>query len=157
MGKDSTPKKKSKKSSEKKKAMDTEEKVYHTNEIAQPLAPLPLSKKILKLNKKAAKEKALKRGVKEVIKSIKKNEKGVCIIAGDITPLDVITHLPVLCEEANIHYVYVPSKEELGASSGCKRPTSCVLISPKKDSKLNSKLQALETEIKALPVPLHVA
>lgn len=35
----------------------------------------------------------------------------ICIIAGNISPIDVITHVPVLCEEANIPYVYVPSKE----------------------------------------------
>ena len=35
----------------------------------------------------------------------------VCIIAGDISPIDVITPLPVLCEDNDIPYVYVPSKE----------------------------------------------
>ena len=34
-----------------------------------------------------------------------------CVIAGNITPIDVITHVPILCEEADIPYVYVPSKE----------------------------------------------
>ena len=35
----------------------------------------------------------------------------LCVIAGNISPIDVITHVPILCEEANIPYVYVPSKE----------------------------------------------
>ena len=35
----------------------------------------------------------------------------ICIIAGNISPIDVITHVPILCEEANIPYVYVTSKE----------------------------------------------
>ena len=35
----------------------------------------------------------------------------LCIIAGDISPIDVITHLPILCEDKDIPYVYVPSKE----------------------------------------------
>ena len=34
----------------------------------------------------------------------------VCIFAGDISPIDVISHLPVLCEEAEIPYAYVPSR-----------------------------------------------
>lgn len=33
------------------------------------------------------------------------------VIAGDISPIDVITHVPILCEDANIPYIYVPSKE----------------------------------------------
>lgn len=32
-------------------------------------------------------------------------------LAGDISPIDVLTHVPVLCEDHNVPYVYVPSKE----------------------------------------------
>jgi H/ACA ribonucleoprotein complex subunit 2 len=33
------------------------------------------------------------------------------VIAGNISPIDVITHVPILCEESNVPYIYVPSKE----------------------------------------------
>jgi ribosomal protein L7Ae-like RNA K-turn-binding protein len=33
------------------------------------------------------------------------------ILAGDISPIDVLTHVPVVCEDHDIPYVYVPSKE----------------------------------------------
>lgn len=52
------------------------------------------------------------------------------ILAGDISPLDIISPLPVLCEDTNNPYVYVASKEQLGNSSSTKRPTSCVMIVP---------------------------
>jgi H/ACA ribonucleoprotein complex subunit 2 len=58
---------------------------------------------------------------------------GTCrllILAADITPIDIISHLPVLSEEAQIPYIFVPSKEELGQASSTKRPTSCVMICP---------------------------
>ncbi len=42
----------------------------------------------------------------------------VMIIAGNITPIDVITHIPILCEENNVPYVYVPAKEDLGEERG---------------------------------------
>lgn len=58
----------------------------------------------------ASEEKKLKRGVKEVVKSIRKGAKGLCIIAGDISPLDVVSHLPVFCEESGVQYVFVTSK-----------------------------------------------
>lgn len=35
----------------------------------------------------------------------------ICIIAGDISPIDVITHVPVMCEDADVPYCYVPSKQ----------------------------------------------
>ena len=98
------------------------------------------------MRRAASKTKSIRRGVKEVVKALRKNEKGyglcgvhcvsarggslqtarffcslffarsLCIIAGNISPIDVITHIPILCEEAGVPYVFVPSKEDLGAS-----------------------------------------
>lgn len=99
--------------------------------IANPLADEKLCKKVLKLAKKAAKKKRIKRGVKEVVKALRKNVKGVCLLAGDISPIDVLTHIPIVCEDLNIPYIYVPCKEELGAAALSKRPTSCMLILPR--------------------------
>lgn len=61
------------------------------------------------------------------MKGLRKGAKGVVIIAGDISPIDVISHLPILCEDADVPYVYVPSKEDLGSAGSTKRPTSCVV------------------------------
>lgn len=71
----------------------------------------------------------------------------LCIIAGDISPIDVITHLPVLCEESEIKYIYVPSKDDLGSSALTKRPTSCVLISNKKGTDSGEKLPSMLEEV----------
>ena len=111
-----------------------EERVEAVNAIAQPLASKKSTKKAHKLVKKASSAKSIRRGVKEVIKGIRKNEKGICILAGDIYPVDVISHLPVLLEENGIPYLFVPSKQELGAAACTKRPTSVVLVrDPEKD------------------------
>jgi H/ACA ribonucleoprotein complex subunit 2 len=79
--------------------------------------------------------------VKEVVKALRKSETskpsssatknplGVVIIAADISPMDVISHIPVLCEDHNIPYIYVRSRAELGSAAGTKRPTSVVMIS----------------------------
>ena len=42
--------------------------------------------------------------------------------------MDVVSHLPVYCEDHKILYVFVSSKRELGDAAKTKRPTSCVLI-----------------------------
>lgn len=44
--------------------------------------------------------------------------------------MDVISHIPVLCEDHNIPYIFVTSRAELGAASATKRPTSVVMIVP---------------------------
>jgi len=118
--------------------------------IASPLAGKKLSKRLLKLTKKASKEKSLKRGVKEVVKALRKGEKGLVIIAADISPVDVITHVPILCEDQEVLYAWVPSRESLGSAAQTKRPTSVVLVSLKKESELNDTLKELQDEVKAI-------
>ena len=51
-------------------------------------------------------------------------------MAGDISPMDILTHIPLLAEESSCPYVFVTSKELLGQASSTKRPTSCVMICP---------------------------
>jgi H/ACA ribonucleoprotein complex subunit 2 len=85
----------------------------------------------------AAKNKTLKRGVKEVVKALRKSPQGanntastgVVVLAADISPMDVIAHIPVLCEDHNVPYIYVASRAELGAAGNTKRPTSVVMVS----------------------------
>lgn len=57
------------------------------------------------------------------------------ILAADISPLDVISHIPVLCEDHGIPYVFVASRAELGAAGATKRPTSVVMVTPKSGKK----------------------
>jgi len=40
------------------------------------------------------------------------------IIAEDVDPPEVVAHLPLLCEERKVPYLYVPSKKELGEALG---------------------------------------
>lgn len=89
----------------------------------------------------ARKAGALQRGVKEVNKALRKTPiktpasadqvPGICIIAGDISPDEVIMHLPIYCEEHNVPYLFVKSRLELGSAAKTKRPTSVVFIQEK--------------------------
>ena len=62
------------------------------------------------------KHKNVKRGVKEVGKSIRKGAKGICVFAADVSPVDVLSHLPVQCENNAIPYIYIRSRLMLGIS-----------------------------------------
>lgn len=68
--------------------------------------------------------------MKDVQLRIRKGETGVVIFAGDITPIDVMVHLPGVCEEKNIPYIYTPSRKDLGAALGVKRGCLVVLVRP---------------------------
>mmetsp|Transcript_13104 Transcript_13104/g.27710 ORF Transcript_13104/g.27710 Transcript_13104/m.27710 type:complete len:175 (+) Transcript_13104:118-642(+) len=116
-----------------------EERVKNINIIAQPLACKKSTKKAHKLVKKAASSKRIRRGVKEVVKGLRKGESGLCILAGDIYPLDVYSYLPILLEEKDVPYLFVPSKQDLGAAACTKRPTSVVLVKDKAGKKAGEK------------------
>ncbi|KAJ8966486.1 hypothetical protein NQ314_003495 [Rhamnusium bicolor] len=66
-------------------------------------------------------------GLRDVQTRIRKGETGIVLIAGDITPIDIMCHLPGVCEDKNISYVFVPSRSDLGASLGVKRGCLTVL------------------------------
>ncbi|KAL1885458.1 snoRNA-binding protein [Paecilomyces lecythidis] len=118
--------------------------------FANPLVEDKTAKKVLKSVKKAAANKSLKRGVKEVVKALRKSPipaanaaittpPGIVVLAADISPMDVISHIPVLCEDHGIPYVYVTSRAELGSAGATKRPTSVVMVVPKSAGKSKKK------------------
>lgn len=76
--------------------------------------------------------------------------------------MDVISHIPVLCEDQDVPYVFVSSKAELGTSAATKRPTSCVLVSPaaagkgaKAEFEAADKLEECVVEVKQLQKELE--
>jgi ribosomal protein L7Ae-like RNA K-turn-binding protein len=124
-----------KKAKKKKEREPRELRHYPLSPISVPLANDEDQVALFKLLEAAAKAKNVRRGVKEIQKAIRKKETGLMIFAGDVEPVDVISHLPVLCEDNNVPYIFVRSKEELGAASSTKRPTSCILVKENSDYK----------------------
>lgn len=66
---------------------------------------------------------------------IRKGETGLVIFAGDVTPVDIMCHLPAVCENKSIPYCYTPSRMDIGAALGVKRGTLMVLIREHEDYK----------------------
>lgn len=127
-----------------------EERCEAVNAISSPLCSKKSTKKAHKLVRKASSIKHIRRGVKEVVKALRKGETGLAILAGDIYPIDVVSHLPILLEEKSVPYLFVPSKFDLGAAASTKRPTSCVLVrTPKKDFEAQDVYDLLTKEAKA--------
>ena len=100
----------------------------------------------------ASKAKYVRRGVKEVVKAVRKGATGLAFIAGDISPIDVISHLPIMFEDAGIPYIYVPSKSELGGASGTKRPTSVILVTVPDDFKYKDLYDTLHASVSKLAI-----
>lgn len=60
----------------------------------------------------------LRKGTNEATKAIERKQVALVVIAEDVEPAEIVAHLPVLCDEKGIPYIYVPSKRELGAAAG---------------------------------------
>jgi len=76
----------------------------------------------------------ISKGANEVTKQVERGQAKLVVMAEDVTPEEILAHMPVLCEEKNIPYAYVPSKEELGNSAGLLVSTAAIAITnPGKD------------------------
>lgn len=75
------------------------------------------------------------------------------ILAGDVSPIDVISHIPVLCEENQIPYCYVPSKTDLGGACGNRRSMTMLIVKPNED--YQDLFEECKTEIQNLPMPIQ--
>jgi len=76
----------------------------------------------------------ISKGANEATKQVERGQAKLVVMAEDITPEEILAHMPILCEEKNIPYAYVPSKDELGKSAGLKVSTAAVAITnPGKD------------------------
>lgn len=104
-----------------------EEQLNYVNVIASPMAPKKLAKRLYKLIKKASENKGfLFHGLKDVQAAIRKGQTGLAVFAGDVTPIEVMCHMPAVCEDKKIPYVYTPSRDSLGCAMGVKR--SCLMM-----------------------------
>lgn len=105
--------------------------------ISDPLARKSLAKTIIKLGSQFSGERILRRGVKEVVKALRRKRRGIVVLAGDITPVDLVSHIPIMCEDLGLPYVYVRSKEYLGEATLSKNPTTVIMFArPGKESEL---------------------
>lgn len=77
----------------------------------------------------------VRKGVNETTKAIERGIAKLVVMAEDVTPEEVLMHLPILCEEKQVPYAYVPLKMELGKASGIDVPTSSIAIIEEGDSK----------------------
>ena len=90
----------------------------------------------------------VRKGVNEVTKLVERGGVALVVMSEDVQPPEILAHMPILCEEKNIAYSYVPSKQELGVASGLKVPTASVaIIDPGKGKPL---LEDLVLKLKGL-------
>jgi U4/U6 small nuclear ribonucleoprotein SNU13 len=65
----------------------------------------------------------------------------------DTSPLAILLHLPLLCEDKNVPYVYAPNKAALGRACGTSRSVISASITSNESSALNAQIRALRDQV----------
>lgn len=87
-----------------------------------------LNSKVLQLVEVVKNSGKIRKGTNETTKTVERGKSYLVVIANDVEPPEVVMHLPVLCDEKKIPYVYVQSKLELGRAAGIDVPTAAISI-----------------------------
>lgn len=120
------------------------------NPKAYPLADATLTQTILGLVQQAVNYKQLKKGANEATKTLNRGIAEFIVMAADAEPLEILLHLPLLCEDKNIPYVFVKSKQALGRACGVSRPVIAASVIVNEGSQLKPQIQQVQLAIEKL-------
>ncbi|TIA34316.1 L30e-like protein [Aureobasidium pullulans] len=119
---------------------------------AWPVADAALTQNILDLVQQASHYRQLKKGANEATKTLNRGVAEVVILAADTAPLAILLHIPLLCEDKNVAYIYVPSKMALGRACGVSRAVIAASITTNEASDLMGQIRALKDKVERLMI-----
>jgi U4/U6 small nuclear ribonucleoprotein SNU13 len=83
--------------------------------------------------------------------------RGICefiILTADVEPIEIVLHLPLLCEDKNVPYVFLPSKTALGRACGVSRPVIAASVTTNEARDLNAQILAVKVSYRELELEL---
>ena len=113
--------------------MNDEAKLKEVLSVAKPMyvkfeVPKELADQVYSVVEAARDTGKIRKGTNETTKAVERGQAVLVVIAEDVEPAEIVAHLPPLCDEKKIPYVYVPNKRELGAAVGIDVPTAAIAI-----------------------------
>mgnify|MGYP003314776652 CR=1 FL=1 len=119
---------------------------------AWPIADASVTQEILDIVQQASHYRQLKKGANEATKTLNRGISEIIILAADTQPLAIVKHLPLLCEDKNVPYIYVPSKTALGRACGVSRAVIAASITTNEASDLMNQIRALKDKVERLMI-----
>eukprot|EP00892_Ulva_mutabilis_P001892 jgi/Ulvmu1/11703/UM008_0114.1 len=120
------------------------------NPKAYPLAGAELSNTILDIVQQSMNYNQLKKGANEATKTLNRGIASLVVLAADTDPIEILLHLPLLAEDKNTPYVFVPSKAALGRACGVTRPVIAASITSNDQSVIHQQIIKLQNEVEKL-------
>ena len=99
--------------------------------------PAELATKSLEALELARDTGRIKKGTNEATKAIERGVARLVIVGEDVTPPEIVAHIPALCEEKKTPYIYVKKQSELGAAAGLSvKSAAAAIVEPGKAKEL---------------------
>ncbi|MFA7198853.1 MAG: 50S ribosomal protein L7Ae [Methanoculleus sp.] len=70
----------------------------------------------------------VKKGSNEATKAVERNIAQLVLIGADVEPEEIVMHLPPLCEEKQIPFVYITKQNDIGSASGLEVGSAAAAI-----------------------------
>jgi len=83
---------------------------------------------VYEIIEKARKTGKIEKGTNEVTKAIERGTAKFVVYAADVSPKEIVQHLPILCKEKKIPFKEVDKKEKLGIAAGISVPCASVCV-----------------------------
>ena len=91
--------------------------------------------KVLEIVEIARTSGKIRKGANEATKALEKGQAKLVVYAEDVTPKEIIMHLPLLAKEKNVPCFAVSKKDDLGAAAGLAVSTAAVAVVKEGDAK----------------------
>lgn len=121
-----------------------------TDARAFPLADAATTQQLLDIVQQSTHLRQLKKGANEATKTLNRGIAEFVILAADTEPIEIVLHIPLLCEDKNVPYVFVPSKTALGRACGVSRPVVACAVTSNDASQLKEQIYSLKDKIERL-------
>ncbi|MBT4597079.1 MAG: 50S ribosomal protein L7ae [Candidatus Diapherotrites archaeon] len=86
-----------------------------------------LKNRTVEIVEKSAKGK-IKAGLNEVTKAIERGTAKMVVVAEDVSPAELVMHIPLLCSEKSVPCSYIATRKDLGEKAGLRMATSAIAI-----------------------------
>ena len=129
---------------------EEEEEKEEVDKRIFPLASKSIQKEIFNTITRCSQLKKIKKGANEATKTLNRGISDLIVIAADVKPLEIVLHLPLLCEDKNVPYVFVESQRLLGRACGVSRPVIAASILNNTSDELKETISKLKEEVEKL-------
>lgn len=90
--------------------------------------PADLAERSLEALEVARDTGSVKKGTNETTKAVERGNAELVYIAEDVQPEEIVMHLPELCDEKGIPFVFVETQDEVGQAAGLEVGSAAAAI-----------------------------